>query len=122
MTAENTVAMVGVIYEAAYPFVREEVVGFTEHPMQTWRPGIQYNHAGPEDEGYANCNALGAILLTVVSIHKPGRFPTRVFYTRQWRDPDGKTFGKGALRCTTTATFNRLRAGYRIPYVIEPIK
>ena len=33
-------------------------------------------------------------LLTVVDIHKPGRFPTRVFYTRQWKDPTAKFSAK----------------------------
>ena len=49
----------------------------------------------------------------MVSTHKPGAFPTRVFYTRKWIDPQGKTFGKDALRVTTLGYFRTLTKGYR---------
>ena len=58
----------------------------------------------------------GEMLLSVVSTHKPGKFPERIFYTRQWKDPEGKVFGKGALRVTTIGTFRRLLRGYRHKY------
>lgn len=65
----------------------------------------------PDIEAVAD--AMGAQVITVVSVHRPGRFPTRVFYTRQWRDPDGKLFGKGNLRVLSIHHFRTLTRGYR---------
>ena len=49
----------------------------------------------------------------------PGKFSSRVFYVRRWRDPDGKEFGKPRLRVTTTAAFAKLTKGYRHPYLLD---
>lgn len=112
---------IGKTYRVAYPFVRAEV----ELPefdgeqviLSTvigWRPGCL---ADKEEVLYGStvlaADAGGEMLLTVVSIHKPGKFQERVFFTRAWRDPDGKTFGKGKLRITTTGAFRKLLKGYR---------
>jgi hypothetical protein len=43
-----------------------------------------------------------------------------VFYVRKWEDPDGRQFGKGALRMTTLGAFRQLLSGYRFPYTIAP--
>ena len=79
--------------------------------VKSWRPGVEWE----QDDEYAAhgvAEALGEMLLTVVDIHKPGRFPTRVFYTRQWKDPNGKVFGKAGLRITTLDAFRRRLRGY----------
>ena len=61
-------------------------------------------------------------MFMVVAAFKPGRFPTRIFFTRSFTDPDGKTFGKGALRISTLDKFRRLTRGYLIPYGVgEPL-
>jgi hypothetical protein len=36
---------------------------------------------------------LGFAKFTVQGVFKPGRYPTRVFFTRAFTDPDGKTLG-----------------------------
>jgi hypothetical protein len=59
------------------------------------------------------------MILTVVETFKPGRFPTRVFYTRQFIDPDGKTFGKSRLHIVTLEKFRRISAKYRLPYDVD---
>ena len=93
----------GQTYHVRYPFIRDEI--------DAWKPGCQ---AGT---GYAD--AEGQMVLTVVSVHKPGKYPERVFYTRSWIDPAGGCFGKRGLRMTTTEAFKRLASGYRHPYELR---
>lgn len=57
--------------------------------------------------------------LTVVSVHRPGRFPTRVFFTRQFVTPDGKAFGKSKLHIVTVEKFRRLSSRYQIDYTMR---
>jgi hypothetical protein len=105
-------------YSVEYPFVRETVELFDyDGPTktETWRPGVRHEPDG-FDGAISVADAHGEMLLTVESIHRPGRFPERIFYTRQWKDPDGKLFGKGSLRITTTVAFRRMLAGYRHDY------
>jgi hypothetical protein len=104
----------GAVFRAPYPFIRGKVTlmdedGYSE--VATWRPGVR------ADGMFAD--ALGEIILTVVSVHKPGRFPTRVFFTRRWRSPAGREFGKSACRCVTAEKFRRLARGYAHEFAIE---
>jgi len=106
-----------------YPFCREKTSvideeGFAE--IDTWRPGTKFID-GPDscpENPYVEsvADSHGKMILTVVDIHKPGKFPTRVFFTRQWQDPDGKVFGKGKLHITTKQAFTILLRGYRHGY------
>jgi hypothetical protein len=106
----------GAVFTVPYPYFREEVdlppEGPNEGPVTniTWRPGVRWVLV--YDDFEAEAEGIGAMLLTVIDVHKPGRFPARVFFTRQWRDPDGKLFGKGALRITTVPAFLRRTKGY----------
>lgn len=116
----------GEVLTVPYPFVRSTFTGMDadeegphEFTLPTWIPGTRYEHGISSDErewseNYAD--GMGAMLLTVISVHKPGRFPTRVFYTRQWRDPEGKTFGKSKLFVKVSSAFLRLTQGYRVPF------
>jgi hypothetical protein len=97
-----------------YPFVRTEYHGCdAEGPYtdEVWRPGC--NQETDEDGTDFTADDTGTMLLTVVSAHKPGRFPERTFFTRRWRDPDGREFGSYKLRMTTTQAFKQLCKGYR---------
>lgn len=86
----------------------------------TWVPGTRREMADMERVDLT-ADGLGTMTLTVVSVHKPGKYPTRVFYTRRFTDPDGKTFGKGRLRITTKSAFNQLARGYRLPHnLVQP--
>jgi hypothetical protein len=106
----------GALFTVPYPYFREEVTLPPESPEDglltaiTWRPGVKW--VQNYDDSDAVAEGMGAMLLTVIDVHKPGRFPARVFFTRQWRDPDGKVFGKGALRITTVPAFRRRAKGY----------
>lgn len=55
----------------------------------------------------------------IVGVFRPGQYPTRVFYEREWVDPDGKRFGKKRLRIATSASFTRMLGGYRHHFTIE---
>ena len=103
-----------------HPFVREKVSLFDEdgpHEALSWRPGIRWEMTS-QDGGDAFADAVGEQLLTVVSRHKPGKFPERIFYTRRWRDPDGKVFGKTKCRVTTVGAFKSLVRGYRHEFLM----
>ncbi len=110
-----------------YPFVRQVVTLLNEEGCEreelSWRPGAAAVDDGAgfyEDQPAFIADAMGARLLTVISTHKPGaRYPERVFYTQQWRDPDGKQFGKGGLRIATRPQFARMLRGYRYEFEIE---
>jgi hypothetical protein len=111
----------------AHPFVRDTFTvnegdgdGWTSYERPCWKPGCRTEMI-PPDDCEAVADAMGSQILTIVDIHKPGRFPERVFYTRRWRDPDGKEFGKGGLRIKTTQAFRWLARGYRYEFRLETI-
>ena len=106
-----------------YPFLWEAATemgpdGVCE--IMSWRPGVRFELLPPYgDDSEAIADGEGRQILTVVSVYKPGRFPARVFYTRRWRDPNGKEFGKGALRIKTLDAFRRITSGYQHEYRIN---
>lgn len=111
---------VGKTYNVRYPFVLEDVELPPDDPeatqmakVKSWRPGVKWEQDDEYSDAAACADAFGEMLLTVVDVHKPGRFPTRVFYTRQWKDPNGRVFGKGGLRITTLERFRRISRGYQ---------
>lgn len=111
-------------YAVRYPFVREKAIAHWEYSedgpveIETWRPGIVYEQCGPEDVE-AVAHGEGLMLLNIVSSHKPGRYPERVFYERRWVDPDGNVFGRAKLLIATREKFNRLSRGYAHPYEVR---
>lgn len=118
----------GAEIEVGHPFVRTTFMdrdgdgeGYSETEKPTWAPGVRQEFVAPD--GFDDvADAMGSQILTIVSVHKPGRFPERIFYTRQWRDPDGRVFGKGNLRIKTTQAFRWLVRGYRHEFRIEEPK
>lgn len=110
-------------FKNTYPFIRDTYTAFDEegeYQRKTWRPGVSMEAYGPYgDEVDILAHGEGFQILTVVDVHKPGRYPTRVFYTRSWIDPDGKAFGKPRLRIATVEQFKRLSAGFRYAYDVE---
>jgi len=102
------------------PFLRTEWENFIQKTRaETWAPGVAYRLICPDDSE-AYCHAEGRMVLTEVSRHKPGRYPERIFYTREWVDPDGRKFGKPALRVCTAEKFRRIAKGWAVDYVIAP--
>jgi hypothetical protein len=113
----------GEVFRVRYPFVRETVTlcgdeGYYE--TVSWRPGVSIEACGYYgDDTDIVAHGEGEMILTVVDTFKPGRFPRRVFYTRQFVSPDGHAFGKAGLRMTTVDAFRRRAAGYQLEYDVE---
>lgn len=105
---------VGRTYAVTCPFTRDVFSEWGEDGVAhslTWKPGVRWTE-GEYPEAIAH--GVGQVLYSVVSVHElPRPYPARVFYTRQWVSPDGKAFGKKALRVTTREAFRRRLAGYR---------
>jgi hypothetical protein len=107
---------VGQEFRIAYPFIKDTYYvpdedGGSELP--TWRPGCRYEACGYYgDDSEAVADGQGEQILTVVDVHKPGKYPVRVFYTIGWVTPDGKKFGKGKLHIATVEKFRRRTRGF----------
>ncbi len=111
----------GDILQFSYPFVRDTFSEMDEDGVSTsacWRPGVRMVDYLEHQEAVAD--GIGQQIITVVSTHKPGKFQERVFYTRQWRDPSGKVFGRSSLRVATAGALKTLTRGYRHPFEIAP--
>jgi hypothetical protein len=120
LSSQSGIPIAGDVFTVAYPFVRRAYNGIDfegAYEAQSWRPGIEYREVDAYDIGDGPASAPfadgeGAAIFTVVDTHKPGRFPTRVFFTRKFRAPDGHTFGKPGLHIVTLEKFRRLVRGY----------
>ena len=104
----------GAEFEVDFPFylgihVRHDIEG--SWPDETWIPGCKSEFLPPDDTELV-ANGVGKMILSVVDIHKPGKYPERVFYTRRWIDPEGNEFGSSKLHITTTPTFKRRADSY----------
>ena len=111
----------GEIFKIEHPFVLEDYTEWDmegSHTYKTWCPGIRYVQYGPEGEADAIADGIGEQEITIVSIHKPGRYPERVFYTRKWIDPSGKAFGSSKLRIATTQKVSNILKGYKYGYYV----
>ena len=111
----------GSVFAFSYPFIREEREVYEEDGpvmMKSWRPGVRYEPVY-QDDSEAIADGLGEQIVRVVDVHKPGRYPPRVFFTREWKDPSGKVFGKPGLHIKTLDAFRRLVSGYRYEYRVK---
>jgi len=110
------------VYRVKFPFVMKDTSYHDATgefiPDEGWVPGCDGEIVYPDDSEMV-ADDEGEMVLTVVDIHKPGRFPTRVFYTRKFIDPDGKEFGKNKLYITTVPTFERRASGYYFEYRVK---
>lgn len=111
-------------FVVSYPFVRDTYNAldpdtFISVPTPTWKPGVRHEYTSHEGDSEAFADGVGQQVIRVVSIHKPGKYPERVFFVRQWIDPDGRTFGKPKLRVKIRSAFRRLIAGYGYEYQVK---
>jgi hypothetical protein len=121
----------GRTYSAWFPFKREKYQPHPEHEgdgeyshppeRDTWVPGWSTEVGGCEGEHITyGWHGDGAMLLTVVSLHKPGpTYPERAFYVRQWRDPDGREFGRANLRCISSRALKSWLAGRKMAFLFD---
>jgi hypothetical protein len=110
----------GRIYEVVYPFTLDDFSGYGAdgpYTTKTWRPGVRFEMVYPDDSE-AVADGEGKMLLEVVSTHKPGKWPERVFYWRRWIGPNGKEFGKRKMRIATVQAFRRIASRYQYEYRI----
>jgi hypothetical protein len=122
----KTAYSAGDCFTFSYPFIRGVFMEMSEEgtaKSATWRPGVRFEDVGHGEycntETYAD--GIGSQTVTVVACFRPGKFPERVFFTRKWRDPSGKVFGKGKLYITTKAAFTSLIRGYRHAFELAPV-
>lgn len=105
----------GKTYEVECPFVQTTFTEFDADgasEVPTWAPGVDWVMYG--DYGEPVADGVGKVLYEVVSVHElPGRYHARVFYIRQWVDPDGKQFGKRNLRIKGIQSFLQMTQLYR---------
>lgn len=110
----------GDVFTVVYPFVKDSSWHAEEGELSGgWRPGVSFE--GDEDrEPICVAGGEGEMILEVISTHKPGKkYPNRIFYTRKWKDPDGRMFGKASLRIISEKNFKEMIKGYRYQYEIE---
>lgn len=113
----------GKIYEVAYPFTLDDFSGHDEDgpfTTKTWRPGVRFEFVHPDDSE-AVADGEGKMLLEVVSTHKPGKWPERIFYLRRWIAPNGKGFGKRKMRIATAQNFRRIASRYQHEYRLKEL-
>jgi hypothetical protein len=107
------------VYEVVYPFVRDFYTGRDEEgaiDLPTWKPGVRGEYHYP-DECVDVADGVGLMRLTVVSRHRPSeKYRERVFFLREWVDPDGHAFGKKALRMLGAQAFKNIASGFRVEY------
>jgi hypothetical protein len=104
--------VIGQTYTLEHPFVRSTYFAWDEDGggnELSWKPGVIYEGMEDDYRSYTICYAhgVGSVHYTVVSVHHPRPYPARVFYTRKWTDPDGRTFGKNKLLMTTLPALRR---------------
>lgn len=112
------------VFAFRYPFIREEYDDFDGEGMvkvKCWKPGVRF-----EDESNAYretvhtyADGVGEQIITLVGRYTPPGYRERVFFTRQWKDPDGKLFGKKALQVKGVAAFSTLIKGYRYEFEMD---
>lgn len=99
-------------FTVAFPFV--------EHTLRAgvwvWRPGCHDDTTN----GSLTCDGEGEMTLTVRGIAKPEGFHTRVFYTREFKNPDGHSWQSNGLRVASIGHFLKISKSYIKKYQIIP--
>ena len=114
----------GQTFEFSYPFVLDTFSQMYEDGVAestTWKPGVRFVDVSPEST-VTFADGIGQQIITVIATFKPGKYPERIFFTRHWKDPTGKIFGKGGLRITTAGAFSTLTRGYRYEFEMSSPK
>lgn len=121
MTNKSADWLPGKTIEVPFPFYRSGWGHFGETKQPTWIPGalLESDDYDAVMNGIARADGMGVMRIEIVSRHKPGKYPERIFYVRQWVDPAGKVFGNTRLRITTLSGFSYRLRGYREAYRIE---
>ena len=114
----------GMVFERDHPFTLVvENKGDPDCEMERWRPGAWNTEVdGPYGESLSYfANAVGRVRFSVVSVHTPPGYPTRVFYKRQFFRPDGTAYASGSLKNCIISKFRRDIKGFPINYEIDDL-
>lgn len=105
----------GDIFTVECPFILDKYTEMTEEGYCTflsYRPGVKWEFLEP-DSSEPVCHGVGTVTYKVVSYHKlPHPYPDRVFFTRKFKSPDGREFGKNRLLVLTKEAFSRRAKAY----------
>lgn len=125
--AQETAQETPIVFERPHPFTRCIISVWcgdensnARVDEERWRPGAwgQYCYS-PEDVGPA-AHAMGVCRFEVQGEYKPGRYPTRVFFTQVFIDPNGKEMRRSGLRIKTKYAFARQLRGLPFEYELVP--
>lgn len=110
----------GMVFEREHPFTLcVENRGDPEFESERWRPGAWETKMIAPDDAVALAHAIGRARFTVVSVHTPPGYPTRVFYKRQFFMPDGSAYRPGNLRNSILSKFRRDVAKFPFAYEVD---
>lgn len=109
---------VGSVFEVDCPFIRAPFESYDEdgpYRILSWRPGAIWEVYGPYgDDAALRAHGMGKVRYKVIAVcPMPRPYPTRVFFTRKWTNPDGRTFGTSKLHVMTREAFKRRTVSYR---------
>ena len=114
----------GDVFEHDYPFLRYahkqeiwELDNFSKSHefIARWKPATEHRYVGPNGETGLYADGMGKRRLTVYGVFKPSRFPSRVFYTQHWMDPESNNwFGLEKCRIKPLGSFRKMAAGFKL--------
>ena len=120
----------GDVYEVKpFPFVRHVATILGEdgpEDIDCWKPGTRFEarqrylgHGEYDETVDCIADGEGVLRMTVIGVYTPPGYPQRIFYRRQWIDPDGKVFGARKLMVCVTSAFYRRARGYMHDYMVN---
>ncbi|MGR9413118.1 hypothetical protein [Rhizobium leguminosarum] len=97
--ADLSQVVAGAVFERKHPFTWVEARQSDDPAdvIERWRPGAWETTLIPPDDACAACHGEGTVKYTVISVHKPARYQTRVFFTRHFCDPEGGWYAPNKL-------------------------
>lgn len=112
----------GEVFERDHPFTWVvEHRGDLDRENERWRPGAWETKYIYPDSAVAIANGVGRVKFTVVSSHRPPGYPTRVFFTRQFFQPDGEAYASSKLRNCIASKFAKDIEKFPFEYEVEPL-
>lgn len=112
-------------YKIEYPFFRSYRELYSSENdsyniCETWEAGVKTVVTGTNYQDYIYtdlmANDVGEMIITELGRFKPEGYPERVFFKREFINPDGVKFGNTKCRIATTGRFNKLIKGYAHKY------
>ena len=90
-----------------------------EHVKEEEYTGHNDGEARYHESGYYVATDWGHMLINEIQRVSITGYEDRIFYTRRWRDPEGKEFGKSDLKCKGARAFKQMLKGWRHPFYMD---